>query len=78
MHGIVTLLDEINTINVQSLWQKLETECGLSGIKVTPIPHFSWQVAEDYELQSLEPFLRKIAYASACLPGTVQWCLSHW
>ena len=61
MHGIVTLLDEVNTINVQSLWQKLENECGLSGIKVTPIPHFSWQVAEDYELQSLEPFLRKIA-----------------
>jgi hypothetical protein len=61
MHGIVSLLDEPNYSKVEQLWKELELECGLKGIKVTPIPHFSWQVALDYDLNLLRPVLQEIA-----------------
>jgi hypothetical protein len=61
MHGIVSLLDEPNYSKVEKLWLDLELECGLKGIKVTPIPHFSWQVAMDYDLDLLRPVLQEIA-----------------
>ncbi|NHJ86138.1 MAG: 2'-5' RNA ligase family protein, partial [Asgard group archaeon] len=32
------------------------------GISVTPFPHFSWQVAEDYKWDRLENELDKLAY----------------
>lgn len=61
MHGIVSLLDEPNYSRVEKLWLELEMECGLKGIKITPIPHFSWQVAMDYDLNLLRPVLQDIA-----------------
>jgi hypothetical protein len=61
MHGIVSLLNEPNYSKVEKLWLDLEMECGLRGIKVTPLPHFSWQVAMDYDLDLLRPVLQDIA-----------------
>lgn len=70
MHGIVSLLDEPNYSRVEQLWLELEHDCGLSGIKVTPIPHFSWQVALDYDLDLLRPVLKEIA--ASARPYTVR------
>lgn len=39
----------------------LEDECGLTGIKVTPFPHFSWLIGEDFDWKVLEIKLSKIA-----------------
>lgn len=61
MHAIVSLLDDSNAGRVLSIWQDLEVECDLSGIKVTPIPHFSWQIAAGYDFEGLEPVLEEIA-----------------
>jgi hypothetical protein len=61
MHGIVSLLAEPYYSKVEELWRELELDCGLEGIKVTPIPHFSWQVARDYDLDLLRPVLKGIA-----------------
>ena len=61
MHGIVTLLDEKHHTKVKHLWQILEAECGLRGIQVTPIPHFSWQVAQDYKYEQLSLILEEVS-----------------
>jgi 2'-5' RNA ligase len=61
MNGIASLLDKPATERVESLWQELETRCGLVGVKITPFPHFSWQVTEGYDLPHLEKTLREIA-----------------
>lgn len=62
MHGIVSILDEEHYSSVESIWGELEQECGLVGVKMTPLPHFSWQIAEAYDLKKtrivLEDFSR--------------------
>jgi 2'-5' RNA ligase len=61
MHGIASLLDSSHYEIVAGLWQQLEKECGLTGIKVTPYPHFSWQIAQDYPEPNTETTLQEIA-----------------
>jgi 2'-5' RNA ligase len=69
MHGIITLLDPPHYSQVENIWQDLEQHCGLSGVRVTPLPHFSWQIADEYDLQSLRPVLKEICEAAS--PFTV-------
>lgn len=61
MHAIVSILDEPHSALVENLWRVLETECGLTGVKTTPIPHFSWQLAQDYDFRSLALVLKGLA-----------------
>ena len=61
MNGIASLLDKSATDRIESLWRELEAKCGLVGVRVTPFPHFSWQVTEGYDLPRLETTLQKIA-----------------
>jgi 2'-5' RNA ligase len=68
MHGIVSLLDESLSAQVRTVWDGLEKECGLAGIKVTPIPHFTWQIASDYDFPRLESVLRSIAMEAKPFP----------
>jgi 2'-5' RNA ligase len=70
VHGIVSLLDPMHDGKVKALWSSLENECGLIGIKITPIPHFSWHVAEDYNLTRLVPILQGLSEAT--IPFTVR------
>jgi hypothetical protein len=70
MHGIVSLLAEPYYSMVEGLWRQLEQDCALEGIKLTPIPHFSWQVATTYNLDLLRPVLKDIA--SQASPFRVQ------
>ena len=60
MHGLVSLLDSTHYTLVEEIWQELEIECGLKGIYITPMPHFSWQIAEDYDWDALEIALQEI------------------
>ncbi len=64
MHGLVSLLDQTHYALVEEIWRELESDCGLKGIHVTPLPHFSWQIAEDYDWDTLEDTLQKIAVAA--------------
>lgn len=61
MHAIVSLLDKKHEQLVKSIWAELEDECGLTGIKETPFPHFSWQVADDYQQDGIEQTLISLA-----------------
>ena len=50
MLTIATLLDTDSDFQTKEIWSELENACNLSEIKLLPIPHFSWQSAESYDL----------------------------
>jgi 2'-5' RNA ligase len=60
MHAIVSVLDDVHYARLVALWQELEVECGLAGIRATPIPHFSWHIAQDYDFPRLSMVLQWI------------------
>ena len=70
MNGIASLLDEPATSRVNYWWQELEARCGLVGVKTTPLPHFSWQVTEAYDLPLLEIVLH--TFARQARPFTIR------
>ncbi|MEA3337106.1 MAG: 2'-5' RNA ligase family protein [Chloroflexota bacterium] len=61
MHGIVSLLDERHEKEVENLWAELAERFDIHGIYQTPFPHFSYQVAESYDLDALEAVLERFA-----------------
>jgi 2'-5' RNA ligase len=61
MHGVVTLLDAVHTKLVESLWVELENEFGLSSLYVPRIAHFSYQIADAYNIQRLGATLEQFA-----------------
>jgi 2'-5' RNA ligase len=61
MHGLVSLLPEPFYTRVESTWRELERDFGLTGIRVTPFPHFSWQVVQDYDWERIASVLQDIA-----------------
>jgi 2'-5' RNA ligase len=60
MHGLVSLLPTPYYQEVEKIWGELEEEFGLTGIKVTPYPHFSWNIAEEFDIESLKSTLLAI------------------
>lgn len=70
MHGIVSLLDDAHYQQVEVLWAELKREFGVQGVYSTPYPHFSYHVANQYNLATLEPLL--YAFASEQKPFQVR------
>ena len=60
MHGIVSLLDNDYSQLVEELWAELEQKFSVHGVYVTPYPHFSYHVAQDYDVDKIEPVLQRI------------------
>ena len=60
VQGLVALLDEQHTAKVKEIWSLLQVNCGLSAINSTPFPHFSFHIAERYDLDTLDTRLEKI------------------
>jgi 2'-5' RNA ligase len=63
MHGVVSLLDSRSTRRVESIWVELENEFGLSSLYVPRIAHFSYQIAEEYNVKRLGAALEQLAQA---------------
>lgn len=61
MHGVVSLLDDKHCALVEHLWDELETGPGVRGLYKTPFPHFSYHVAEGYDVDLLESILPYLA-----------------
>jgi len=59
IYGVVSLLDDKHCALVEHLWDELETELGVRSLYDTPLPHFSYHVAEAYDVDLLEPILRQ-------------------
>ena len=61
MHGLVSLLSQPYYEKVEALWKELEEDCSLRGIRATPFPHFSWQIAGEYDFDRLEVIMKEVA-----------------
>lgn len=70
MHAVSSLLDATSKREVEILWDDLETRFGLKGIRITPIPHFSWQIASHYDWEKARLLLDELA--KDILPFTVK------
>jgi hypothetical protein len=60
MHGIVSLLDSKQNQLVEEIWAELEREFSVQGVYITPYPHFSYHVAQAYDIDKIEPVLQRI------------------
>jgi hypothetical protein len=60
MHGIVSLLDNDRYQLIEDLWAELKREFSVHGVYITPYPHFSYHVAQYYDVTKLEPILERI------------------
>jgi 2'-5' RNA ligase len=60
-HGVISFLDSGATGQIRGTWTKLERELGLRGVLVMPFPHFSYQVASEYDRTGLETALAQLA-----------------
>src|SRR6266487_1182909 len=61
MHGIGSQLDNDHNQLFEELWTDLEREFSVRGVYLTPYPHFSYHVAQDYDVDKVEPVLQRIS-----------------
>ena len=61
MQGVVSLLDDRHYARVEAIWEGLGQKFDVRGMYVTPYPHFSFQVAERYDEEACESYLRELA-----------------
>jgi 2'-5' RNA ligase len=57
MYGVVALLDNQHCEMVEGLWEEFKREFGTHSAYISPVPHFSYHVAESYHLEDLERIL---------------------
>ncbi len=65
MHGLVSLLDDKHFRLVEEIWDELEKDFGVRNLYVTPFPHFSYQVAETYDMELAAGVLSEVARSTA-------------
>lgn len=71
MHGVVSLLDEQHYARVEQLWRELESTFGVRDLYNTPFPHFSYHVAQHYDVEKLERIMHRSGDATVL--DTNQW-----
>src|SRR5713226_8869485 len=64
MNAVVSILDKQHYQIVEDIWAKLERELAVRGVYSTPYPHFSYQVAQHYDVEQLELILQHFALNS--------------
>lgn len=65
MDGVVTLLPEPFYTQVELMWADLDRDCDVRGILATPVPHFSWHVAREYDREGLKEALQQFCQRTA-------------
>ena len=60
MHTIISELDPGTSKIVRDLWQQLHDKCGLRGIYMTPTPHFTWLVADEFNSDQVKSILEDL------------------
>lgn len=61
MQGIVTLLDGADRESIEGIWEELRRDFGVRGIHARRFPHFSYHVAEKYDLDRVHAELEGLA-----------------
>ncbi|MGV8049264.1 MAG: 2'-5' RNA ligase family protein [Anaerolineaceae bacterium] len=61
MQALVSTLPKPYEDLVLGLWDELEHQFGLKYVRHTPLPHFTWQLGESYQLEQVTALLEKIS-----------------
>jgi 2'-5' RNA ligase len=61
MYGVVALLDSESHARVEALWAEFRERFGVQGISLTPVPHFSFHVAESYNFPAINDVIAQAA-----------------
>src|ERR1044071_3509171 len=61
MQGVVSLLDDRHYARVEAIWEELGQKFDVRGMYVNSFPHFSFQVAEQYDEEACAQALRALA-----------------
>ena len=61
MQGIVSLLDGADRERIEQLWDELRRDFGVQGIHAKRFPHFSYHVAQEYDLRRTRNKLESLA-----------------
>src|ERR1700689_4359206 len=69
MQGIVSLLDGEARDRIEQLWDELRRDFGVRGIHSKRFPHFSYHVAEEYDLGRAQVILGALASQTRCFPA---------
>ena len=64
MQGIVSLLDGEARDRIEQLWEELRRDFGVRGSHSKRFPHFSYHVADEYDLTHLRSALEQLAGAT--------------
>jgi 2'-5' RNA ligase len=65
MEGVVSLLDQAHQDKINHLHGQIEQALGVRGLCQTPIPHFSYHVADSYDPEMLAAVLLSFAASNA-------------
>lgn len=65
--AVASVLPDEAAARVTALWAELEGALGLSGATISPLPHFSYQVARDYDLDVLQEAVASVARGARAL-----------
>jgi 2'-5' RNA ligase len=69
VQGIVSLLDGADRERVEQLWEELRRDFGVRGIHSKRFPHFSYHVAEEYDLPRAQAVLQALASQTRSFPA---------
>ncbi|MDB5034750.1 MAG: hypothetical protein JWQ98_1991 [Chlorobi bacterium] len=61
MNAVITLLDEEFQHRLRKIWSGLRRDVGGTGVATTPFPHFSYQIAERYDVDYVSAILARVA-----------------
>jgi len=61
MYAVASLLNPEADRQTRDLWHLLENSCGLSGISMTPLPHFSWMASGEYDACAAQNAIEDLA-----------------
>lgn len=70
MLAIASTFDEVHRTFVEKIWAELDRRFGAEQPFEKPVPHFSYHVAEGYDIAALFPAIRRIATESC--PFTIR------
>jgi len=60
MQAVISLLPEPYYTRIEKIWDKLEAQFGLKYIRITPIPHFTWQLGDGYQEEEMLSLLHEL------------------
>jgi hypothetical protein len=59
--GVISLVDVENDKSSRLLWKRVTEVIGKCGMKIPKYPHFSWQVAVNYQIENVVEVIQNIA-----------------